>query len=154
LPNTLERDGKAIASVVELVEPASPVANPNPDQEEEPKEEKPVDVCVLPNVKVDEENPVPNEPEKAFFAEESCWNVSELEPTGPTALPTLALPFSPVLAKAFGCSSRPNPTLLLTRHFNGYCIICCLEIGVRGRLIGFFHRCFSLISFFQGNNSP
>jgi hypothetical protein len=109
LPNTLERDGKAVATVVELVEPASPVANPNPDQEEEPKEEKPVDVCVLPNVKVDEENPVPNEPEKAFFAEESCWNVSELEPTGPTALPTLASPFSPVLAEAFDSSSRPNP---------------------------------------------
>jgi hypothetical protein len=94
LPNTLERDGNAVAAVVELVEPASPVANPNPDQEEEPKEEKPVDVCVLLNVKVDKENPVPNEPEKAFFAEESCWNVSELELTSSTALPTLALPFS------------------------------------------------------------
>jgi len=109
LPNTLERDGKAIAAVVELVEPASAVGNPHPDQEEEPKEERPVDVCVLPNVKVDEENPVPNEPEKAVFAEESCWNVSELEPTSPTALPTLASPFSPVLAKSFDCSSRPNP---------------------------------------------
>jgi hypothetical protein len=63
LPNTLERDGKAVAAVIELVEPVSPVTNPNPDQEEEPKEEKAVDVCVLPDVKVDEENPVPNEPE-------------------------------------------------------------------------------------------
>jgi hypothetical protein len=109
LQNTLERDGKAVAAVIELAEPASPVANANPDQEEEPKEEKPVDVCVLLNVKVDEENPVPNKPEKAFFADESCWNVSELELTGPTALPTLASPFSPVLAKAFDCSLRPNP---------------------------------------------
>jgi hypothetical protein len=94
LPNTLERDGKAVAAVVKRVIPASPVANPDPDQGEEPKEEKPVDVCVLPNVKIDKENPVPNEPEKAFFAEESCWNVSELEPTGPIAFPRPTSPFS------------------------------------------------------------
>ncbi len=48
LPNALERDGKAVAAVIKLVELMSPVANPNPDQEEQPKEEKPVDVLCAP----------------------------------------------------------------------------------------------------------